>query len=265
MFSKNKEPGKPKRRPRYRKGNVAFNAGVRALSYTGIIAIEVLIVGILSATNKITVDAYGLTIRLAYAEAVLSVVFGLLSAMASEQATHAKNDPRPECQARFKRLRAAAFALIVVPVLFLAQALTWPIQNSRHETYVSGTVIAADRKTTADDTMRGTDEYADALKRLSKWEAKPNSPEIDPVMLALASIIYVLASIVPGMLMRPAAETPAETRERLRQETIAKGRATREANIQAEHARQLELLKQQEAIAKANGKGRGFLHSVKSA
>lgn len=230
---------KLKAKSRARKGNKGFNLALLALSVVGIVAVELVIAGTISEINPTVVKAYGLTIPLAVPQAVLSVVLGLLGAMASAAATQARLDPRPEQRARAKGLRAVSFGCIIVPLLLLAQALTWPLQVSAHRDYVGtvekpGTLYVSDKSILADE-MADPRLVVQAQDRINRLEAAPSRPQIDFWMFWEALIIYVLIALAPGFLTRPAAETEAEARRRIEAEQAA-AEAARKAEIEAKKA-----------------------------
>lgn len=240
--------GKPKSKPKRRRrdDHKAFNLGLLALSICGVLAVEFMIAGTLLHGNQITVTVFGLAIPVAYAQAALSVVLGCLASAGAVEAGRKRADPRKAEQAKAGKAQAWSYACTIIPIWMLAIAASAPILQAEHQSYISGSLYPADKaaalQNLADDK---------AQDRLAKWENAPAPLGLKPEWLIWSVLVYGLITQAPGRFVRAAPETPAEVAQRLNEERAAKARATREANVKADHERQLELIEAQEKVAKA--------------
>lgn len=271
MFNfKSAKAGKPKGKSKRVKRNEhkRFNLWLLVLSISGVLSVEFLIAGTLLHGNQISVRVFGADIPVAYAQAALSVVLGCLASAGSIEAGRKRVDPRKSEQEKAGRTQTWSFACILIPVWLLAIAASAPILEAEHVNYVTGSVYPRD-KATVNDEMADVRLVAQAQQRLTKWEKPPAPLGLKPEWLLWAFMVYGLITQAPGRFVRPEPETATERRQRLQDERLAKARATREANIKADHERQLELIEAQEKVAKAaRGNrllGRPAVSEVKSA
>lgn len=237
------------------------------LGIGGILAIECIVGGYIATTNHGTLLVFGYNIPLAWPEAIVSIVLGMLATAAFMQAQTAKLDPRKEVQAQAGIMRNVGFACLIVPIVLLAQAYSRPVLMQAHTDYVSGSVYPADKaiaKKAEEGSYTNPMQVAEATARLAELEAAPLPNELDFWSVIKAILVYLLITLTPGMIAMPAKETAEEAAVRLeherqlaadaRKEEIAeKGRRTKAINAAMREAINA-IEKAGDATAKRNAK-----------
>jgi len=91
------------------------------------VSIETFAWGGILAENTATVEIAGFTVRLAYAEVVMSTAFSLAALMLAGAAAAQKADPRPEQRKRAWASQMLALAVLVAPIYYAGNCIA--LQN----------------------------------------------------------------------------------------------------------------------------------------
>lgn len=210
---------------------LALNArNVPLFALTGVVSlcIEAFAAGGILEVNTATVQIMGLTVHLAYAEAIMSVSMTLVALVLAGAAAAQKADQRPAQQARSGWTMLLSIAVLTAPIYYAGNCLAFQKQTADWREYHGSEAEAADREL-ANSPAVDSLVRAQAAANLRKG-VRPERAEFDP-----ASTIWIAFLLGCNMLAvrfgwRAKPETPAEARARLQALRAAKAKATRERN-----------------------------------
>lgn len=170
--------------------------------------------------------------RAALIHSAMSVICGLLAFAGSAIAGALREDPRKEISGRAWQARAVAFALLTVPVGYLASAFALDREGKAWETYHGSDAYEAD-KGLANDPQADSRERREAAERLTPpGKSNPGFPD-----WAQAIFLHLLVMWSASAFRSPRPLTDAQRATLAKQEAraaaTAKAKATKERNAKA--------------------------------
>ena len=173
--------------------------------------------------------------RAALIHSAMSVICGLLAFAGSAIAGALREDPRKEVSGRAWQARMVAFALLTVPVGYLASAFALDRESKAWETYHGSDAYDAD-KALANDPQADSRERREAAERLTPpGKSQPDFPDwAQAIFLHLLVMWSASAFRAPRPLTE--AQRAALEKQEARKASAAKARATRERNAKAKAA-----------------------------
>ena len=214
---------------RLKRASVALrNLPIFALTAAVSVSIETFAVGGILAENTATVEIAGLTVRLAYAEAVMSTAFSLAALMLAGAAAAQKADPRPEQRKRAWASQALALAVLIAPIYYAGNCIAMQAQLASWHEYSGSDQHRADMRD-SEDMMLDSMMRREAANRLGQAQ-RPERAEFDFFATAWIALLLGCNMLAVRLGWRAKPETPAEAKARQKADAIRKGRITRERN-----------------------------------
>lgn len=196
------------------------------------LSVEVYAWGAILNENTGTVELFGVQVRLAYPELVMSTAFSLVALVLGAAAASMKFDPRPQQRRRAFAAQFLAVAVLLVPTYYASNALAYQAQLAAWREYSGSEAEAADRQLAGGVGGVDSIERAAAARRLQQG-VRPERADFD-----IGSFVWI--ALVLGCNMaairfgwRARAETPEEAKARLAVMRAAKAKMTRERNKRA--------------------------------
>lgn len=211
-----------------RLGNVLRNMPLFILCAAVSISVETFAWGGILAENEAVVVIAGQTVRLAYAEVVMSTAFSLVALVLAGAAAAQKADPRIEQRRRTFATQLLALAVLIAPVYYAGNCLALQRQTATWREY-SGSVAETADRALAMDHMADSAARADAAEAL-KQGIRPLRAEFDPAAFAWIALLLGCNMLAVRLGWRARAETPAEAKARAAALRAMKARYTRERN-----------------------------------
>lgn len=215
-----------------RLGSSAINLPLFCLAAVVSISVELFAWGGVFSANQATVSVAGTVIRLAWAEAAMSSAFSLAALSLAAAAASMKSDPRPQQKRRAGAAQALAVFVLIAPVFYAAQCSAMNTQNQERLAYVGSAQYQADLRDANDRTgMTDSQARRDAADRLGLAQAvtRADLPHLIPAFLWISLILGSnMLAVRLGWRARP--ETPSEAKARLKAQSVAKAKHTREMN-----------------------------------
>ena len=170
--------------------------------------------------------------RAALIHSAMSVICGLLAFAGSAIAGSLREDPRKEVSSRAWQARAVAFALLTVPVGYLASAFALDREGKAWESYHGSDAYEAD-KSLANDPQADSRERREAAVRLTP----PGKSQPGLADWSQAIFLHLLVMWSASAFRAPRPLTDAQRATLAKQEAkaaaTAKAKATRERNAKA--------------------------------
>lgn len=214
---------------RIKRASVALrNSPLFLLTAAVSVSIETFAWGGILAENTATVEIAGFTVRLAYAEVVMSTAFSLVALMLAGAAAAQKADPRPEQRRRAWASQMLALAVLVAPIYYAGNCIALQNQMADWRAYANSDQHRADLRD-SEDMMLDSMMRRDAANRLGKAQ-RPERAEFDFFATAWVALLLGCNMLAVRLGWRAKPETPAEAKARQKAEAIRKGRITRERN-----------------------------------
>lgn len=214
---------------RLKRASVALrNAPIFVLTAAVSVSIETFAWGGILAENTATVEIAGFTIRLAYAEVVMSTAFSLAALMLAGAAAAQKADPRPEQRRRAWASQALALAVLIAPIYYAGNCIAMQSQLAAWREYKDSDQHRADLRDSA-DMMVDSIMRREAADRLGQAQ-RPERAEFDFFATAWVALLLGCNMLAVRLGWRAKPETPAEAKARQKADAVRKGRITRERN-----------------------------------
>lgn len=218
------------------------------LALTGYVVlgcVEFFTAGGITQSTPETVAIFGFTVSLAALQIGLSFGSGLLSFQGSMACAELRSDPRAEWRKRATAARIVSSLLMVIPMVFFANAMALQVQRQHRLEYIHSVRYPADLASNQGlcvDPQPVGGCYVDSAVRL---EAKEDLKQADEVKTArldgdwivsffAALFIYGTLGWAGTALFKPRPETLWEAKDRRTQERAAKAAATRAAKVTAQ-------------------------------
>lgn len=211
-----------------RVGVALRNAPIFLLTAAVSVSIETFAWGGILAENTATVEILGATIRLAYAEVVMSTAFSLAALMLAGAAAAQKADPRPEQKRRAWATQALAIAVLIAPIYYAGNCIALQNEVSAWREYQGSDQYRADLRD-SEDMMLDSIMRREAANRLGKAQ-RPERADFNFFATAWVALLLGCNMLAVRLGYRAKPETPAEAKARQKAEAVRKGRATRERN-----------------------------------
>lgn len=212
-----------------RAGEALRNTPIFLLTACVSIAIEMFAWGGIFAENTATAEIAGYTIRLAYAEALMSISFSLAALVLAGAAAAQKADPRKEQRRRAGATQFLAVLVLVAPIYYAGNCLSLNRALANWREYHGSQAEAADLAIAHDAANVDSVVRAEAAARLRRG-IKPERAEFDPAATAWIALLLGCNMLAVRLGWRAKAETPAEAKARRTAESVNKARITRERN-----------------------------------
>jgi hypothetical protein len=222
-----------------RVGVALRNAPIFLLTAAVSVSIETFAWGGILAENTATVEILGFTVRLAYAEVVMSTAFSLAALMLAGAAAAQKADPRPEQQKRAWASQALAIAVLVAPIYYAGNCIALQNQVSAWREYSGSDQHRADLRD-SEDMMLDSMMRREAANRLGKAQ-RPERADFDFLATAWIALLLGCNMLAVRLGYRAKPETPAEAKARQKAEAVRKARVTRERNKQRDETNVTEF------------------------
>lgn len=198
---------------------VLRNAPLFLLSALVALAIEAFAAGGIFAENTASVTIAGFPVKLAYAEAVMSVSMTLMSLALAGAAAAQKQDARPEQQRRSWATQLLAIMVLTAPVYYAGNCLALNRQLDHWREYAGSPAEAADRSIAMDASAdsHARSDAAEALKQASR----PLRAEFDPAATIWIAFLLSCNMLAVRLGWRAPPETKAARERRQRPVTGA--------------------------------------------
>lgn len=212
-----------------RVGEALRNAPLFVLAGAVSIAIEMFAAGGIFAENTATFVILGFTVRMAVAEAVMSISFSLAALVLAGAAAAQKADPRPDQRRRAGATQVLALLVLAAPVYYAGNALALNRQTAEWREYHGSAAEQADLAMAHDTANVDSMVRQEAALRLRRG-IKPERAEFDPASTAWIAFLLYCNMLAVRLGWRAKSETPAEAKARRTAQAAHKARMTRERN-----------------------------------
>lgn len=206
------------------------NAPLFALCAIVSISVEVFAWGGIIRENQATVDIFGLTVRLAYAEVAMSTAFSLAALVLAAAAAAHKADPRPAQRRRAAGAQWLAVIVLIAPIYYAGNCLALQATERDRAAYVGSDQHRADLRQSEDASLDSIAQRA-ASNRLGQAN-QVAAAKIEHLVSSILWIALILGCNMAAIRVgwRPRPETPAEAKARIATLRALKAKATRERN-----------------------------------